>query len=139
MQNETKTDGAKGSLPYMAPEIFMKLKPSTPAAKPAESLASNPRTRNTPALQTVQESEQRDKYRRRDIWSFGCVLYELATHRRPWYHVLEPTTPSAQESHDMLTELPEAPAHPLQFCQALWKNLGKFHGGLFCVFAYLLL
>ena len=136
MPNETKTDGAKGSLSYMAPEIFMKLKPMTPAVTSAKSLGSNPHTRNTPTLQTVQESEQRDKYRRRDIWSFGCVLYELATHRQPWYHVLEPTTPSEQESHN---ELPEIPAHPLQFCQALWNNLGKFHGGLFFVFAYFVL
>ena len=93
----------------MAPEIFEKkyrhaastpvaaatpfaatptrLAASTPLPPPVGAStpqASHPPPASTPGAQARIEREQQNNDNHRDIWAFGCVLYELATHRRPW-------------------------------------------------------
>ncbi len=143
----------KGSLPYMAPEIFEKRckqrrafqtpMASTPAA--ATPLCSTP-TRmsagasllaSTPSIALLKEQEVQRSNMHRDIWAFGCVLYELATHRRPWYHKMQSASASVKstgtESHCTDSKLPQTqPDLHLFFLRTFWKKLGKFHGGWSC-------
>ncbi len=104
---------------------------STPAAStpvcatPTRMTAITPLAPSTPLAASLKEQALKNK--RRDIWAFGCVLYELATHRRPWYHKIEATS-TFSEAHS--SELPQTAADPKTFFKTtFWRNLGEFHGG----------
>jgi serine/threonine protein kinase len=95
--------------------------PSTPLAAAASGASSQ-----------TQEEEIKNKHR--DIWAFGCVLYELATHRRPWYHKMESSS-SCIDSQLSDSKLPQTlPDQRLFFLRTWWKHLGTFHGGAVIVF-----
>jgi serine/threonine protein kinase len=133
----------------MAPEIFEKrckqklklqipLASSTPAATtPTRMTASTSQPAFTPSTAILKEQEEQKNNLHRDIWAFGCVLYELATHRRPWYHKMPSAFTSLKssgtESHCTDSKLPQTqPDLQLFFLRTLWRKLGKFHGGYFC-------
>ena len=121
----------------MAPEIFEKKYrhaaslsvASTPfCMTPSRLAASTPTNPSTPNAQVRIELEQQKTNMHRDIWAFGCVLYELATHRRPWYQELELSTSSTYTEAEGPTMKPD---ESLFFLRRFWKNLGQFHGGNF--------
>jgi serine/threonine protein kinase len=151
--DSTDNDVFKGSSHYMAPEIFeqeclrefqyqkQKLKKekqsntlsSTPAAStpacatPTRMTAITPLAASTPMAASLKEQALKNN-NRRDIWAFGCVLYELATHRLPWYHKIEASS-TFSDGHS--SELPQTAADPQTFFKnpTFWRNLGEFHGG----------
>jgi serine/threonine protein kinase len=141
----------KGSLPYMAPEIFEKrckqkhafLTPTanTPVATtpicatPTRMTAGTFQPASTPSTTLLKEQAIKSNMHR-DMWAFGCVLYELATHRRPWYHKMPSASTSFKssgtESHCTDSKLPHTPGDlHLFFLRTFWRKLGKFHGGWF--------
>jgi serine/threonine protein kinase len=105
---------------------------STPAAStpvcatPTRMTAITPLAASTPMAASLKEQNAL-KNKRRDIWAFGCVLYELATHRRPWYHLIEATSTFSDVN---FSELPQTAADQRTFFKTtFWRNLGEFHGG----------
>jgi serine/threonine protein kinase len=124
----------------MAPEIFEKRYKSSifQARTPKTPVTSHARTPKTPKVDSDgQTGQQQDDIsnKHRDIWAFGCVLYELATHRQPWYEETETTSVSEPQC----STKPHAPADLKKFFARFWKKLGPFHGGWCCSFLFMLL
>ena len=130
----------------MAPEIFEKRykssifqarTPKTPVTSHARTpVASHARTPKTPKVDSDgQTGQQQDDIsnKHRDIWAFGCVLYELATHRRPWYEETETSV-----SEPQCSTKPQTPADLKKFFARYWKKLGPFHGGWCCSILFML-